>query len=62
MRKRLKKITKSTVSKTIHSARKIGKSKNESLDVLLKLGELKKSGVITQKEFQQKKKELLDKI
>ncbi len=54
---------KSKVGKKFGKATKnIGKNKKEDLELLEKLGELKKSGVITQKEFQQKKKKLLEKI
>ena len=35
---------------------------NEDLDTLKKLGKLRQSGVITEKEFQAKKKKILDRI
>jgi len=37
-------------------------SKEDVLQLLEKLGELKKSGILTEKEFTEKKKELLSKI
>ena len=38
------------------------RSSDDNLELLKKLGELKKAGVISNKEFQTKKKQLLDKI
>ena len=37
-------------------------SKNDQLDLLEKLGALQKAGIITKKEFQEKKKKILSKI
>ena len=37
-------------------------SRQQSLDLLEKLGELKKAGIISNKEFQEKKKKILSKI
>ncbi len=49
IKSRLKKVTRST-------------SKKENLRLLEKLAKLKKAGIITEREFQQKKKELLREI
>ena len=38
------------------------RSSDGNVELLKKLGELKKAGIITNKEFQAKKKQLLDKI
>ena len=49
---RLKNKTKSTLTS----------SSNKDLDLLKKLGDLQKAGIITNKEFQEKKKKILSKI
>lgn len=46
----------------ISSAKKMTTSSQEELELLEKLGQLKKSGVITQKEFLEKKKKILNRI
>jgi FMN phosphatase YigB (HAD superfamily) len=38
------------------------RSSDDNVELIKKLGELKKVGIITNKEFQAKKKQLLDKI
>ena len=51
-----------TVSKKITKAKRMIRSSDDNLELIKKLGELKKAGVINNKEFQAKKKQLLDKI
>ena len=51
-----------TVSKTITKAKRIIRSSDDNVELIKKLGELKKAGIISNKEFQTKKKQLLDKI
>jgi len=60
--KQVKTEAKKSVSKKITKAKRMIRSSDDSLELLKKLGELKKAGVITNKEFQTKKKQLLDKI
>ncbi|HSB50051.1 MAG TPA: SHOCT domain-containing protein [Nitrosopumilaceae archaeon] len=60
--KKLKKEGKKKILSSISSAKKISHSKEDNLKTLEKLGKLKKSGVITEKEFQEKKKEILNRI
>lgn len=50
------------ISKGISVARKITVSDKEDLETLAKLDELRKAGVITESEFQAKKKKILDRI
>lgn len=59
---RLKKTTKSRVQKGITSGKKLKRTNQKNLELLEKLGELKKAGIITNKEFQEKKKKILSKI
>ena len=59
---RVKSRAKKTVSKKITKAKRMIRSSNDNVELIKKLGELKKSGIITNKEFQAKKKQLLDKI
>jgi hypothetical protein len=49
-------------SLTAKATKKLTSKKSEHLDLLEKLGELKKAGIITSKEFQEKKKKILAKI
>jgi len=51
-----------TVSKKITKAKRMIRSSDDNVALLTKLGELKKAGIISNKEFQTKKKQLLDKI
>jgi len=60
--KRVKTRAKKTVSKKITKAKRIIRSSDENVELIKKLGELRKSGIISNKEFQAKKKQLLDKI
>lgn len=59
---RVKSRAKKTVSKKITKAKRMIRSSDDSVELIKKLGELKKVGIITNKEFQAKKKQLLDKI
>ena len=59
---RVKSGAKKTVSKKITKAKRMIRSSNDNIELIKKLGELKKAGIITNKEFQAKKKQLLDKI
>ena len=60
--KKVKTEAKKTVSKKITKAKRMIRSSDDNLELIKKLGELKKAGVISNKEFQTKKKQLLDKI
>ena len=46
----------------LSAAKGIGTSKNEILDLLERLARMKEQGILTEKEFAQKKKDLLEKI
>jgi len=59
---RVKSRAKKTVSKKITKAKRMIRSSDNNVELIKKLGELKKAGIITNKEFQAKKKQLLDKI
>ena len=59
---RLKKSTKASVQSSINAGKKIKTSKQDELELLEKLGELHKAGIITNREFQEKKKKILSKI
>jgi uncharacterized protein YjgD (DUF1641 family) len=43
-------------------AQKLASNKQQNLQLLEKLGKLRKSGIITEKEFRQKKKKLLARV
>ena len=60
--KQVKAEARKTVSKKITKAKRMIRSSDDNLELIKKLGELKKAGVINNKEFQVKKKQLLDKI
>jgi len=60
--KKLKSKGEQKISKTIISARKIASANEKDLETLAKLGELKKAGIVTEKEFQTKKKQILKRI
>ena len=60
--KQVKTEARKTVSKKITKAKRMIRSSDDNLELIKKLGELKKAGVISSKEFQTKKKQLLDKI
>lgn len=51
-----------TVSRGVVSAKKMAHSPEKNLELLEKLAALHKKGIITNKEFQEKKRELLRKI
>ena len=55
---KLKKKTKSTIK----SRRNLSSSSSKDLDLLKKLGDLQKAGILTKKEFEEKKKNILSKI
>jgi len=59
---RLKKKTASTIKSTIKSGKNFASSSGKDLDLLKKLGDLQKAGIITNKEFKEKKKKILSKI
>ena len=59
---RVRAQAKKTVSKKITKAKRMIRSSEDNVELIKKLGELKKVGIISNKEFQAKKKQLLDKI
>ena len=59
---RLKKKTKSGIRSGIKVGKNLKTSSHQDLDLLKKLAELQKAGIITSKEFQEKKKKILSKI
>ena len=59
---RVRARAKKTVSKKVTKARRMIRSPKDNVELIKKLGELKKAGIISNKEFQTKKKQLLDKI
>ena len=59
---KIRDTTKSGVKKGITVTKNIKTPTEKNLEVLEKLGELKKKGIITNKEFQEKKKKILSKI
>ena len=60
--KQVRARAKKTVSKKITKAKRMIRSSKDNVELIKKLGELKKAGIISNKEFQAKKKQLLDKI
>ncbi len=60
--KQVRAQAKKTVSKKITKAKRMIRSSEDNVELIRKLGELKKAGIISNKEFQAKKKQLLDKI
>ena len=50
------------ITKSIDTAKKITASKSQDLETLAKLGELRKAGIISEREFQAKKKKILARI
>ena len=60
--KRLKSKGEKKISNSIITARRITAANEKDLETLAKLGELKKAGIITEKEFQTKKKQILKRI
>lgn len=61
-REQLKKRGVKKITEGITAAKNITSSTGEDLTTLEKLGKLRKSGVITEKEFQAKKKKILGRI
>ena len=59
---RLKAKGERKITKTISSAKKMASANTNDLETLAKLGELRKAGIITEKEFQTKKKQILNRI
>jgi len=59
---RLKNKTKSSIKSGLKVGQKFKTSSYDDLDLLKKLSDLQKAGVITNKEFQEKKKKILSKI
>jgi hypothetical protein len=60
--KQVRARAKKTVSKKITKAKRMIRSPEDNVELIRKLGELKKAGIISNKEFQAKKKQLLNKI
>ena len=58
----LKKTAKSKIQKTVDAGKKLQVSRKENLEILEKLAKLKDDGIITAKEFQEKKKKILSNI
>jgi len=50
------------ISEGISAAKNVTSNTSEDLDTLKKLGKLRTNGIITEKEFQTKKKKILDRI
>ena len=59
---KLKKTAKSKIQKTVNAGKSLKTSKKENLELLENLARLKDAGIITTKEFQEKKKKILSKI
>ena len=59
---KLKKKTQSGIKSGLKAKSRLQSSKLEDLDLLKKLGDLQKAGIITKKEFEEKKKKILSKI
>jgi len=50
------------INEGLKTAKKATSNTEEDLEILARLGKLKKSGIITEREFQAKKKKILDRI
>lgn len=50
------------INEGITNAKNVASNTNDDLEILKKLGKLRKAEVITEKEFQAKKKKILDRI
>ena len=59
---RLKAEGERKISKGVAKAKKITSSDRNDLETLAKLGELRKAGILSEKEFQTKKKKILKRI
>ena len=60
--KQVRARAKKTVSKKITKAKRMLRSSEDNVELIKKLNELKKAGIISNKEFQAKKKQMLYKI
>ena len=60
--KKLKVQGEKRLGESIDAAKKMTASKGDAIETLAKLGELRKAGIITEKEFRAKKKKLLSQI
>ncbi len=61
-RKSLQKRGAEKISEGISAAKSVTYNSQEDLETLKKLGKLRANGIITEKEFQAKKKKILDRI
>ena len=61
-RKALQKKGMEKINEGLTTAKKATSNTNDDLEILKKLGKLRKSEVITEKEFQAKKKKILERI
>jgi len=59
---RLKAEGERRINKNIAKVKKMTSSERNDLETLAKLGELRKAGILTEKEFQSKKKKILKRI
>ncbi len=59
---RLKADGRRKINKSISKAKKMTSSERNSLETLAKLGELRKAGILTEKEFQTEKKKILKRL
>ncbi len=59
---RLKAEGERKINKSIAKVKKMTSSERNDLETLAKLGELRKAGILTEKEFQSKKKKILKRI
>lgn len=59
---RLKAEGEKKIKKSVSKAKKMTSSDRDDLETLAKLGELRKAGILTEKEFQTKKKKILNRI
>jgi hypothetical protein len=60
--RQLKKATLKSIEESIAATRKSVTSGDKNLEILKKLAELKAAGIISEQEFEAKKKEILDRI
>jgi len=60
--KRLKKEGSKKIDKGISVAKKIASSREDDLNTLERLAKLRKSGTLTEKEFREKKKQILARL
>ena len=59
---RLKAKGERKINKSISKAKRMTSSEKNDLETLAKLGELRKAGILTEKEFQTKKKKILKRL